>query len=120
MSQSTVNSLLAALRRSGFTHGVVRVEGVRLEFRQALPGSATPVPQPVPETVVRAGGPGTVELLVQGGETVEEGAELGQVRVHRRTVPLVAPVGGRVTSVLLPSGAFAGYGDAVCSIRSEC
>lgn len=125
MSQSAVNSLLEALRRSSFSSGAVRVDGVRLEFGQIPPVSVAPaapaVPErpPAPETVVRTGGPGIVELQVGVGDTVEEGAQLGQVRVHRKTMPLVAPVGGRVTSVLLPDGAFAGYGEVVCSIRPD-
>jgi biotin carboxyl carrier protein len=119
VSQNTVNSLLETLRRSGFSRGVVRVEGVHLEFDQAPARPPAPVQEPAPETVVRAGGPGTVELVVEAGDAVERGRELGHVRVHRKTVPLVSPVRGRVASVHVPSGAFAAYGDAVCSIGSD-
>lgn len=119
MSHSTVNSLLESLRRSGFSYGVVRVDGVSLEWGQAPATPPAAAQRPVPDTVVRAGGPGTVELVVERGEAVEEGAELGHVRVHRKTVPLLAPVRGRVTSVHVPSGTFAAYGDAVCSIGTD-
>lgn len=122
MSQSTVSHLLEALRRSRFSRGAVRVDGVRLEFGQvpqAPAPQAVPERPSMPETVVRAGGPGIVEPAVGAGDTVEEGAVLGRLHVYRKTVPLVAPVGGRVTSVLLPDGAFAAYGEAVFAIRSD-
>lgn len=125
VSQRTVNRLLESLRCSGFSYGIVRVDGVHLEFGQAPVSASAPAPQAVPETApvtetaVRAGGPGTVELAVSPGDTVEEGTELGHVRVHRKTVPLVAPVRGRVASVLLPTGAFAAYADTVCFIESD-
>jgi biotin carboxyl carrier protein len=125
VSQSSVDSLLDVLRRTGFAHGLVHVDGVRLEFGQAPTappaGAVQRVPEmgPGTETVVLAGGPGTVELVVGRGDPVEVGADLGQVRVHRKTVPLVAPVRGHVTAVHVPTGAFAAYGDAVCSIGSD-
>jgi biotin carboxyl carrier protein len=119
VSESTVNSLLEAVRRSGFSHGVVRVDGVHLEFGQFSARPPAAAPEPVREAVVTAGGPGTVELAVGSGDVVEQGSELGCVRVHRKTVPLVAPESGRVASVHVPSGAFASYGDAVLSIRSD-
>jgi biotin carboxyl carrier protein len=41
------------------------------------------------------------------------------VRVHRKTVPFVAPVSGSVAEIHAPTGTFVAYGDVVCSIRSD-
>jgi biotin carboxyl carrier protein len=135
MSYNVLADLLAAVRRSGFTSGVVRVDDVHLEFGRptASPGAGAPVaaaqapagppdvPTPAgfaPAVEVRAGGPGIVHLRVQPGAPVAAGDALGHLRVHRKEVLLVAPAGGSVGEVRIPDGAFAEYGDVVCSITA--
>jgi biotin carboxyl carrier protein len=132
MSQASLNSLLTAVRRSGFSRGVVRADGVHLEFgRSAGIATAVPAPPAAPETpaaaapvddpvtVVRAAGPGTVRLLVGLDSPVEAGAVVGDLQVHRKSVPIVAPAAGSIAEIFLGTGSFAAYGDAICSTSSS-
>lgn len=136
MPQASLNSVLAAVRRSGFSHGVVRVDGVHLEFGRpsagtgpaglpaaAIPETAAPaVAAPAVNgtaTPVRAAAPGIVSLVVLVGSVIGDGEVVGHIQVHRKRVPIVATDGGRIDEIAAGDGSFVAYGDPVCSISTR-
>jgi len=133
VSEATLHPLLGAVRRSWFSQGNICVGDVRLEFTRAdgrMGGAGTASPATGPQTpqaavvpsaavtTVQAPAPGLIDLAVAGGADVARGDVLGHVQVHRKRVPVVAPISGRVREVVVTDGTFVAYGDSLCVLTA--